>query len=115
MFRLFPLNLFGCFGGRKKRKRPGTNFKKIYQSGLLEPFKERKKMVTFQQEEETPAKDAQEHHQTQSHQDVKQESSSSAPSQERHNDVQGVKPNIVLVEGIKCRSQLKCKARPGGG
>lgn len=112
MFSLFPFNLFGCFGGHRKKKRPGTNFKVIYQSGLLEPFKERKKAVRFKEEEEVPAKDEPEHHQTESHEDVKQDPSS-APSQ-KPDDVQGVKPNIVLVEGIKCRSQLKCKARPGG-
>lgn len=111
MFSLFSLKLCGCFGVRKKRRKPGTNLKEVYQSGSLASFKT-KKTVRFKPQEERLTKDAKAHHQTGSDEDVKQDPSS-APSQ-KPNVIQGVKPNIVLVEGIKCRSQLKCKARPGG-
>lgn len=83
--------------------------KEVFQAGSLASFRI-KKAVRFRQEEDVLTKNAKLHHQTGSNEDVKQDSSS-APSH-KAKVVQGVKPNIVLVEGIKCRSQ--CKARPGG-
>lgn len=104
MFALFP---FGCFGVHKKRKKPGNNMKEVFESGSLEPFKPREE-VELRQDEVTPLNNA-----TGSNEDVKQNEPSSACS-EKPEDVQEVKTGTVLVEGIKCRSQLKCKARPGG-
>lgn len=111
MFTLFSLKLCGCFGARKQRKRPGTNMKELLQSGSLASFKI-KKAVRFKPEVDILTENATLQHQTGSNEDVKQDDSS-APSH-KPKVVQGVKPNVVLVEGIKCRSQLKCKARPGG-
>jgi len=51
-------------------------------------------------------------HKTGSNEDVKRDKSPAAGYKPKV--VQGVKTNVVLVEGIKCRSQLKCKAMPEG-
>lgn len=79
--------------------------KEVLQSGSLAPFK-LQKVVRFKQDENANLR-----HQTGSNEDVKRDDSL-APSY-KPKVVEGVKPNVVLVEGIKCRSQLKCKARPG--
>lgn len=107
MFTLFFLKLCPCFGVGKKRKKPGTNMKEVFQSGSLASFKI-KKAVRFKQDEDI----LKTNHQTGSNEDVK-EDNSAAPSH-KPKVVQGVKPNIVPVERIKCRSQLKCKDKPGG-
>lgn len=86
--------------------------KDVFEAGSLASFKI-KKAVRFKQDEEIIVKNAKLQHQTGTNEDVKQDDSSAAHSH-KPKVVQGVKPNIVLVEGIKCRSQLKCKARPGG-
>lgn len=111
MFTLFCLKLCGCFGISKKRRKPGTNMREVFESGALLSFNF-KKTVRFKQDEDTFMKNAILCKQTETKDDVKQDPSS-APSHEPK-VIQGVKPNVVLVEGIKCRSQLKCKARPGG-
>lgn len=85
--------------------------KKVFQSLSLASLKIMK-AVRFKQDGDILPKNDKLPHQTGSNEDVKQDSAS-APSYEPK-VLQGVKPNIVLVEGIKCRSQLKCKARPGG-
>lgn len=84
--------------------------KEVLRSGSLAPFK-LKKVVRFKQDEDRLMKNASLRLQTGSNEDVKQDDSL-APSY-KPKVVEGVKPNVVLVEGIKCRSQLKCKARPG--
>lgn len=111
MFALFPLKLCGCFGVRKKRRKPGNNMKEVFQSGSLASF-ELKKVLRFKQDKDVVKKNTKLHRQTGSDEDVKQDNSS-APSH-KPKVIQGVKPAIVLVEEIKCRSQLKCEARPGG-
>lgn len=107
MFTLFSLKLCSCFGVGRKRKKPGTNMKEVFKSGSLASFKI-KKVVRFKQDEDI----LQSNHQTGSDEDVK-EGNSTAPSH-KPKVIRGVKSNIVLVEGIKCRSQLKCKDKPGG-
>lgn len=109
MFALFSLKLCACFGVRKKRRKPGTNMKEVFQSGSLASLK-RKKTVRFKEDGDGLGKDAKLLHQSGSND---KQDNSPAPSY-KPKVVQGVKPDIVLVEGIKCRSQLKCKARPGG-
>lgn len=80
--------------------------------GSLAPFKSGKR-VRFKLEEDEPTESAEARAETGSNDDVKQDDST-APSDDA-SVVQGVKPNVVLVEGIKCRSLIKCKASPGGG
>lgn len=84
--------------------------KEVFQSGSLASFKI-KNAVRFKQDEDILKTNATLHHQTGSNEDA-EEDDSSAPSH-KPKVVQGVKPNTVLVEGTKCRSQLKCKGRPG--
>lgn len=111
MFTLFCLKLCGCFGIRKKRRKPGTNMKEVFQSGALESFK-LKKAVRFKQDENTLVKNALLRNRTGYKDDIKQDPSSALSHEPK--GVQGVKPIVVLVEGIQCRSQLKCNARPVG-
>lgn len=87
--------------------------KEVFHSGAFASFK-LKKVVRFKQEEDRLLKNAKLHHRTGSNGDVKQDNSP-PPYGYKPKVVQGVKPSIVLVEGIKCRSQLKCNARPGLG
>lgn len=113
MFTLLSLKLCGCFGVRKKKRKPATSMKVAYQSGPHSSVKiKKKKKVTFKQDEDILKKKAKLHHRAGSNEDVKHDDSSTSSHELKV--VQGVKPNAVLVEGIKCRSQLKCKARPGG-
>lgn len=109
MFALFALKLCSCFGVRKKRKKPSTNMKEVFQSGSLASLRI-KKTVRFKEDEDSLWPNATPLYQT--NEDVK-EDDSSAPSH-KPKVVQGVAPDAVLVEGIKCRSQLKCEDRPGG-
>lgn len=51
MLNLYALQLCSCFRVRKKRKKPGTNMREVFQSGSLAAFKIRK-AVRFQQEED---------------------------------------------------------------
>lgn len=111
MLSLFSLKLFSCFGVSKKRKRPGTNMKEVFQSGSLAPFKI-KKAVRFKQDEDVAKTNVTDHLQPESIEGAK-EDASSAPSH-KPKVIQGVNPDTVLVDGTKCRSQLKCKGRPGG-
>lgn len=77
----------------------------------IEPEIVQEAMPDVHKEKDELLKDA-DLHPTESDGDIKKEDSS-APSTEPAT-VQEVKPNIVLVEGIKCRSQIKCRARLGG-
>lgn len=81
--------------------------KEVLKSGSLASFKI-KKVVRFKQDEDI----LQSNYQTGADEDVK-EGNSTAPSH-KPKVIRGVKPNVVLVEGVKCRSQLKCKDKPGG-
>lgn len=87
--------------------------KEVFESGSLASFKIKKNVRFKQHDDIIILKNAKLQHQTGTNEDVKQDDSSAAPSH-KPKVVQGVKPNIVLVEGIKCRSQLKCRGRPGG-
>lgn len=75
--------------------------KGVFQSVSLSSFK-LKKVVRFKQDEDALMKNAMLRNQTESKDDVKQDPSS-APSHEPK-VIQGLKSNIVLVEGFKCRS-----------
>lgn len=148
-------NFCGCCGARKKKRKRGTNMKKVFTNGRLAPLEIKKPSDSNQDTEELIKDDdfiiqtesdgnvKQDNHSapsiepeivqevksdvhkekdellkdvdlllTESDGDIKQENSS-PPSTEPATD-QEVKPNIVLVEGIKCRSQIKCRAWPGG-
>lgn len=108
MSSFFPLNLCGCFGLHRKRRKTVTIMDEVIEPASLTSFDVKNTL----QEEALLLKTAMPPDQTESNEDVKH-ACSSAPRQDPK-VVQGVKPHIVLVEGIKCRSQLKCGARPGG-
>lgn len=57
MLTIFALQLCSCFGVPRRRKKPGTNMREVFQSGSLAAFKIRK-AVRFKQEEDRPQLDA---------------------------------------------------------
>lgn len=110
MYSLLSLKLCSCFGVRKKRKKPGTNMREVVESGSLAAFKI-KKSVRFRQdcgvsEAVSPLADLL----TGASGEVTEDTLASG----HQPSVTQVEPNRVLKEGIKCRSWLKCKDRPGG-
>lgn len=100
MFTVLSLKLCGCFGVRKKKRKLGTSQAGPHTSVMT------KKKVTFKQDEDILKKKAKLHwiHRAGSSEDVKHDDSSTSSHEPKV--VRGVKPDAVLVDGIKCRSQL---------
>lgn len=53
MLTIFALQLCPCFGVDRKKKKPGTNMREVFQAGSLATFTIRKN-VTFKPEEDQP-------------------------------------------------------------